>query len=646
MIDRISNGYSDGNAMRSLIAYICGAVVSVIPIMVVRNILIKYILSVIVFCAVFVAVYYALKHFEGFYKKIWELVGTLLPAVLLLLTGIIFYYLDIYDGSGILTGSYYVSRLISGKLTVIFIAIGIGLWWLYRKFFCKWFDCGIIAVGEMLAAITSKVWYTKYIAAYDLHYDAYFYPIYRIASGDTCYVDFSNIYGGGYAYLLAPFVHSTGEQAVIEFSIEMCILVFAVFSMIFYILFKVCNNKIMALIGFIAVIYYPSVFMIEQQGYSYYLQYVPHRMLFPCIFMVLMVQWFEGKKQITKILIRVVNVLAVFWNLETGIICVLATMLLFTLGEVVGSYQRLGKATAQYVFEAFFEVLASIGLLQLVTYIRSGELVAIEKMMYAPQYFIDYGGTDNKTVCWFITVVFIDVTLAYVLTAFVDRVNGYKRKMVLLYALLAVMLGGILTYALLKPTHPYNVTVVMYIVIMIFVLWINQSETEIGHGNPKELNVIAAGKTVVGIAVLAVLAGTLLCRLPETDEKCYANVDVYLPETLGFIQGHIVKNIDVDLLMLNSGYMYCMMGIPDRGHGEAAVDWLVVYDDESAETILEHLQKAERTVVLDNYAINSIKYFDEGGYTQKFDRIMSERYRDPIVSENGNLRIYVPISED
>lgn len=517
MIEKINNGYSDGNAMRSMTAYLCGAGVSIIPIMVVRNILIKYILSVIVFCTVFVAVYYALKHFEGFHKKIWELAGALFPGVLLLSAGIIFYYLDIYDGSGILTGSYYVSRLIPGKLTVIFIAIGIGLWWLYRKISCKWFDCGIIVVGEILAAIISKVWYTKYIAAYDLHYDAYFYPIYRIASGDTCYVDFSNIYGGGYAYLLAPFVYSTGERAIIEFSIEMCILVFVVFSMIFYILFKVCDNKIMALIGFIAAIYWPSVFMIEQQGYSYYLQYVPHRMLFPCIIMALMVRWFERKTQITKILIRVVNVFAVFWNLETGIICVLATMLLFILGELLeGGYQRLGKAIARYVLEAFFEVLASIGLLQLITYIRSGELVAIGKMMYAPHYFVDYGGTDNKTVCWFITLVFIDVTLAYVLTNFVDGITDCKRNVVLEYAMLAVMLGGILTYPLLKPAHPYNVTAIVYIVSMILVMWTNQSESGIGHGKSKETDVIAIGKVAMGIAVLSVFAGTLLCRLPET----------------------------------------------------------------------------------------------------------------------------------
>lgn len=123
-------------------------------------------------------------------------------------------------------------------------------------------------------------------------------------------------------------------------------------------------------------------------------------------------------------------------------------------------------------------------------------------------------------------------------------------------------------------------------------------------------------------------------------------MDVYLPETLGFIQSYIEESTDADLMMLNSGYMYCMMGIPDRGHGEAAVDWLVVCDNASVMAILHHLQDAERTVVLDNYAINSIKYFDEGSYTQEFDKIMQERYCDPIVSENGNLRIYVPISED
>lgn len=43
MIKKINNGYSNGNTMR----------------------------RVTVFCAVFVVVYYALKHFEGFHEKRW-----------------------------------------------------------------------------------------------------------------------------------------------------------------------------------------------------------------------------------------------------------------------------------------------------------------------------------------------------------------------------------------------------------------------------------------------------------------------------------------------------------------------------------------------------------------------------------------------
>lgn len=69
MSEQTNERYPDGVEIKSLLAYLCGVGVSIIPIISMRNILGKYVLSVVVFGTVFVIAFHFLKYFNVLNKK-------------------------------------------------------------------------------------------------------------------------------------------------------------------------------------------------------------------------------------------------------------------------------------------------------------------------------------------------------------------------------------------------------------------------------------------------------------------------------------------------------------------------------------------------------------------------------------------------
>jgi len=328
--DTLKKNASDKSA-KFVFAFSLACIASLIVILYVRYIFWEYILSFLVFAVVFYVSLYCIKR-RSFSNKTsqvceWIFFGIFLISMVFWLSS------DIYDGSGLLFGVYFLDGLKTGFAALAAILCGVGLCKAYRKYAGKRWDRVVIAAGILVAACVSRIWYIHYIAVYDLHYDAYFYPVYRVASGKTLYVDFDNIYGC-YAYLIAPFITKTGCKAVEQFSLIMCLLVFSCFMFIFYTLYKVCVNKMTAFLGLLAVMWYVSVFFIRQQGNSFYLQYVPHRILFPGLVTAAVIRYMtcdKKKRKSTKIWIHVINIAAFFWNLETGVVCMIAATVIFCM---------------------------------------------------------------------------------------------------------------------------------------------------------------------------------------------------------------------------------------------------------------------------------------------------------------------------
>lgn len=137
---------------------------------------------------------------------------------------------------------------------------------------------------------------------------------------------------------------------------------------------------------------------------------------------------------------------------------------------------------------------------------------------------------------------------------------------------------------------------------------------------------------------MTILAGACLGNISKTDDVCYAGIEIYLPETLGYIQENIDSNEHVELMMINSSYIYCMMERGDKNTCPSCVDWFE--KGGQVEEVLEYLRNSNDIVVIDSYARNLIYNYNDGKYAEEFEGIMINRYEKPIISLNENLQIY------
>lgn len=397
-----------------------------------------------------------------------------IPVITLGLLFLIYLNTDIYMKQGILYGKYFLPEISIGGCLIVAV-IGWMLNHLSEGRQLKYINICVIILGMSVIAWVSKIWYTEYISVYDLHYDAYFYPVYRIARGDTCYVDFDNIYGG-YGYLLAPFLREVGTGTIKNFSVIMCCLVFITFNAIFYILYKMCHNKVVSLIGLLACIYYPAIFMIKQQGNAYYLQYMPHRMLFPCIIGALIVKWTNITRDVEKrvwcVIIYILGGISVFWNVETGVVCVIGTTLFFLM------WGAIKKKNYRYflgnMLGAMGSIMGAFVLINVITYMRTTEFITMQTFLFGTKMFaegflsykLDF--RDTSISIWMV-MIFSECMLAVAIWNFwFYKEENIKYKCIVI-AYFCVMLFGLLLYGLLKSSHPhpYNVTPILYYGVMI-----------------------------------------------------------------------------------------------------------------------------------------------------------------------------------
>jgi len=305
---------------------------------------------------------------------------------------------------------------------------------------------------------------------------------------------------------------------------------------------------------------------------------------------------------------------------------------------------------------AIFDICMGYFIVNVITYCRAGQLVPLDKILFGEHQFV--GGlfktkrslSETQITCWFLLLGFVFVTFAKGIAVYLFEADKNKcRYQVMLYTWFSVLLFGMETYPMFKSSHPYNVTPVIYLVMIMAVIWANDYE-EILFGN---LPVpVSAGDEISGysdhsflvkvkwyfiLMLLSVIGYSLLSEIASTDDSCYEGVEIYLPETLGFIKEHIDHVDGAELLMINSTYMYCMLGTWDKSCTPAVVDW---FGCDQVDRMLDYISHTDKNIVIDTYALLIVDACDTGKRKDAFDQIVSERYKPPIISENGNLRIY------
>ena len=211
------------------------------------------------------------------------------------------------------------------------------------------------------------------------HVNAYFYPVYKVYSGQTILVDFKNLYGF-YPYFIAPILRLLGGASELNFSIVMAGLMLIGAFCVIYTLFTACKNRVLACVGAVGVMFAAGIMGIGNDAAAgYYLQYFPQRYLFAAIIFAVCSARLRAHGPAR---IRIINALgfltaclALVWNLDTGLV-VFVVWSAFQIYLLAAQYslrdKTLYKKAGMVIVSAAGQVLCAMGFVALVTYARSG----------------------------------------------------------------------------------------------------------------------------------------------------------------------------------------------------------------------------------------------------------------------------------
>lgn len=233
----------------------------------------------------------------------------------------------------------------------------------------------------------------KYISH---HVDAYYYPLLKISSGLTPYIDFTPLYGC-YSYVFALLQNIFNNSSFMFFSIINAILVALVLTNLAIVISKNIKNKAVAFVTTMAMIFLMIIYsFIKNKGP--YIQYMPHRVLFNSIILLLINIYLKyrntNKKAVLQILGFLISAFAIFWNIETGII-VLIVWTAFLGYEVLFFNSLKNKNTyisiAKILVMAIISLATAYFMVAIISYIRTGTLVSMKNMLASQLLFYQDG---------------------------------------------------------------------------------------------------------------------------------------------------------------------------------------------------------------------------------------------------------------
>ncbi len=213
------------------------------------------------------------------------------------------------------------------------------------------------------------------------YFSEYFFSIYRSITGQTQLVDFENI-NGLYANFIVPFLRLMGGASMHNVSVIMSVLVFISIGAVSIVIFRMCENKVLALLGSTAVAFITSIFTSAGVTGEFLLKYRPHKGLFAMLIILAayLVTINRGKKYEWAYVLSgyILSSFSLLWNTDSGII-VLVAYSVFRAYLLITDFSHREKkfwfGIIRYTAEGLIAVGLSIYIMVVYTFIKSGEIL-------------------------------------------------------------------------------------------------------------------------------------------------------------------------------------------------------------------------------------------------------------------------------
>ncbi len=476
------------------------------------------------------------------------------------------------------------------------------------------------------------------------HTDAYFYPIWKVWSGQYPLVDFTSLYGY-YPYFFVGVMALFGGVSLKKFSVIIAFLIATVFICIFYVLWSVCKRKTVALMGLLSVEYILIMYNTELSG-SYYLQYLPHRMITLCLILAISCLYAKqgdkkGKKaRCIEVLGWICSGAALLWNLDTGIVVWLGWAIYLCFIHIIENSLFKGKTWLFFlktIGKCIITGAASFSALLLLTGLLSGTFVGFGELFWGQSVFYGSGFFMIKMKLyhpWMVLLLIYAVGIAVALSGTKDlrkntELDIPKTLMIFMTAVCGV--GAFIYYQ--GRSHDFVFVVVVWPALMLFAFFLDGLITRMKNAD----NATDAVNRCISVGLAAILITFSLGWFHNIYSDRYLvnfknKVSIGpsgLQEEIDIVSKTGIQPENVELLTAYAAEVYEYFGIRYMPKVQAQVDVFSWTDVEEIQLLLETTSK---DVIISNKTRNYLTAHNE----QRFKTVIENRF---IFEEKGNFLI-------
>ena len=583
-----------------------------------------YVVLTITFPLIFLVLYSLLrKKFNNIKIKRIKIINKVIFIISVIILTLLLIYGCWYYSSYTSVGLVIKCHLIMYILFVIFVIFFLFKYEEYKKI--RYFLIFIVFVFI--------IWISSLFITHDFsqngyvlhHFDAYYYPIVKIQNGLTPLVDFNSLYGN-YSYVFAFILSFFSTDKMYIFSILCSLLIFISFGLFSFFSYKSINNKIIwfLIVGF--YLFECNTIILYNYGFQY-LQYIPHRIIFPMILLCYIWYYLDKKSEkiIYKVIGFIISSLALFWNFETGIF-VLATWFLFLLYEILYYYKlsefKLYKKDLKKIgLLLLFSIVFYCSLIIIITFIRTGKLLSLVDLIYGISIFSGNGffmERMNLLHPWIVVVILYSVGI----TIAISHLRMFKKdnnnfRIDALYFVLSILGIGIFSYYQGRSVIMYFLFVI-YPVIILLGMFLD--------------NIAIKYKKVIILPIIILLSiptFSVYYFLVSDKLKNDINSSIINENFLSF-EEYVSKYKNIDFIVPYESWYYDRYKLVDKKPFPAYVD-LFKYSD--IEKIIVYMQECNNNIIMqyDIYDIIKSKYEKDYLYliNKKYDVI--EKGREYVV---------------
>jgi hypothetical protein len=474
---------------------------------------------------------------------------------------------------------------------------------------------------------------------YSNHFNAVFYAMSQVHAGKTILVNLVHQYGL-YPHFLNLLFAAT-NLSVIKFTVVMAILIAIAMACLAMFLRREISNSLIALGGFVSIVYYGYFFLKPSYGFDPFFQYVPVRFIGPAVFIFLASLYYRNRATLLYVGISVFASFAIFWNLDTGAIVFISWLLSLAYIEFLERpLKEAIRKLALHVMAVITIFICCGGIFLTLMFLRSGELLNLGMAFSYQRYFSQYGFFLSPMPSigpWNLVILVYALGLTYAIMTLLRR-KGTPRDITVF--MLSVIGVGIFSYYQGRSVDG-NLTVVWYPAILLITLAADYSLTAFRRSQWRtypNLVVLIPSVAIFTSAIFGLVAAGY-SSYPAIYGRITAPGNPVTIEGVAFIAGNCHQGEPVLILSANAGMYYAESGTVNPLSGPGFGELFLTRDYDAIRLAIDK-QKVKKIFV--DTAFMGEKLFVNPTFMGNPDLITAliSNYNARGASPSGNIIMY------